>query len=356
MSGPITTFVFEYVWNDGENLRSKIKIMKFNTQFISIHNIPEWNYDGSSTGQSETGNSDLLIKPIYYCNNPFFTSTDYCKYYLVLCQVMNPDGSPHNTNNYIKLYKLLQSHFKLDNDFFDSWFGIEQEYLILDKNFGCYDEININKNYNYNEESNYNKNQHYCSVGTGKALGRQIAEEHMNMCIEAGIKICGINSEVTSSQWEFQIGPLNAFDVSNQLWMARYILIKVAEKYNAVISFHPKPFPQLNGSGAHTNFSTRNMRENGGLAKIYEVIDKLSKTHKEHIAVYGRYNELRLSGTNETAHIDTFSYGSCDRGSSIRIPLNVLRDGCGYLEDRRPAANMDPYLVTERILRTTFVD
>jgi len=199
-----------------------------------------------------------------------------------------------------------------------------------------------------------NKNQHYCSVGMGKAMGRQIAEEHMNMCIDAGIKICGINSEVTPSQWEFQIGPLNAFDVSNQLWMSRYILIKVAEKYNAVISFHPKPFPELNGSGAHTNFSTKQMREKNGLTKIYEAIEKLSKTHKEHISVYGAHNELRLSGTNETAHIDTFSYGNCDRSSSIRIPLNVLKDGYGYLEDRRPASNMDPYLVTGRILSTVF--
>ena len=185
-------------------------------------------------------------------------------------------------------------------------------------------------------------------------MGRKIAEEHMMMCCEAGLKICGINSEVTGSQWEFQIGPLNAFDVSNQLWIARYILIKIAEKYDAIITFHPKPFRNFNGSGAHTNFSTKEMREYNGITKIYEAIEKLSKTHKEHIDVYGKYNEQRLIGTNETANINLFSFGNCVHSSSIRIPLNVLKDGRGYLEDRRPASNMDPYLVIEQILKTVF--
>jgi glutamine synthetase len=333
------TRIAEYIWIDGENLRSKIKIFHSETS-----KFPEWNFDGSSTGQSNTKDSDLILKPVYSCKNPFFQKLVY----IVLCQVMNPDGTPHETNNYYKLYNFIQHNLKTSYN--DSWFGIEQEYIILDKNGNAFDIDNI-----CNDKIEYNQNQHYCSVGTGKAMGRKIAEEHMLMCIEAGIKICGINSEVTGSQWEFQIGPLNAYDVSNQLWIARYILNKIAEKYNAIISFHPKPFKYFNGSGAHTNFSTKEMREPDGLAKIYEAIEKLSKTHKEHIDVYGKHNELRLIGTNETANINTFSYGKCDRSSSIRIPLNVLKDGCGYLEDRRPASNMDPYLVTERILKTIFL-
>jgi len=347
------TAIAEYIWIDGENLRSKTKIFshpKSNSfHIISIDDFPVWNFDGSSTGQSVTKNSDLFLKPVYYCTNPFFESTSLIKYYLVLCNVFNSDNTPHETNNYHKLYELFQQNFKLNTDFNDSWFGIEQEYIILDKTGNAFDIDNISC-----DKMEYNHNQHYCSVGTGKALGRHIVYEHMNACIKAGLKICGINSEVTASQWEFQIGPLNAFDVSNQLWMARYILIYVAEKYNAIITFHPKPFAKFNGSGAHTNFSTKEMREKGGIEKIYEAIEKLSKNHKDHIAVYGKYNEQRLIGTNETASINTFSYGSCDRSSSIRIPLNVLKDGCGYLEDRRPSANIDPYLVTARILMTIF--
>lgn len=350
------SLVLEYIWIDSENLRSKIKIINspIKSTNIILNFFPEWNFDGSSTGQSETKDSDLFLKPVYFCNNPFFESSSKDSsekhYYIVLCQVMNPDGSAHNTNNYNKLYQLLQyNKINMDN-LLGSWFGIEQEYIILDKNGEAFEIDNIG------DKIIYNHNQHYCSVGTGKAMGRKIAEEHMNLCIDAGIKICGINSEVTASQWEFQIGPLNAFDVSNQLWVARYILLKIAEKYNAVITFHPKPFEKFNGSGAHTNFSTREMREKGGLEKIYEAIEKLSKKHKEHIEVYGKYNEYRLIGTNETANINTFSYGKCDRSSSIRIPLNVLKDGCGYLEDRRPAANMDPYLVCEKILETIVVE
>ena len=341
------TVIAEYIWNDGENLRSKIKIIHNITNCVKPTDFPEWNFDGSSTGQSETKDSDLFLKPVYYCKNPFFVETEKNKYYLVLCQVLNPDGIPHVTNTYHNLYKLFQYNL-LNDELLNSWFGIEQEYIILDKNGDAYDIDNIG------EKIIYNHNQHYCSVGTGKAMGRQIVDEHMLLCLDAGIKICGTNAEVTASQWEFQIGPLNALDVSAQLWIARYILIKVAEQYNANITFHPKPFEHFNGSGAHTNFSTREMREKNGITKIYEAIENLSKTHKEHIQVYGKHNDKRLIGTNETANIDTFSYGKCDRSSSIRIPLNVLKDECGYLEDRRPAANMDPYLVTERILRTVF--
>lgn len=340
--------VAEYIWIDGENLRSKTKIFYHPTRsnslkivLISINDFPVWNFDGSSTGQSVTKNSDLFLKPVYYCTSPFFEPTELTKYYLVLCNVFNSDNTPHETNNYNKLYHLFQQNFKLDTDFFDSWFGIEQEYIILDKNGNALDIDNISC-----EKIEYKHDQHYCSVGTGKAMGRIIVYEHMNACIKAGLKICGVNSEVTASQWKFQIGPLNAFDISNQLWMARYILIYIAEKYNAIITFHPKPFTKFNGSRAYTNFSTKQMREKGGLEKIYEAIEKLSKNHSDHIAVYGEHNE--------TASINTFSDGSYDRSSSIRIPLNVLKDGCGYIEDRRPAANIDPYLVTARILMTIF--
>ena len=259
----MNNIIAEYIWIDGENIRSKIKILN-----EMVSDFPEWNFDGSSTGQSVTKDSDLFLKPVYSCKNPFFGKTAY----FVLCQVMKTDGLAHETNNYAKLYDFIQHNLKFDYN--DSWFGIEQEYIILDKFGNAFDIDNI-----CNEKVDYNSNQHYCSVGTGKAMGRKIAEEHMMMCLDAGLKICGINSEVTASQWEFQIGPLNAYDVSNQLWIARYILIKIAEKYNSIITFHPKPFPNFNGSGAHTNFSTKEMREKGGISKIYEAIEKLSKKY-----------------------------------------------------------------------------
>ncbi len=332
--------VAEYIWIDGDlNLRSKTKIISSDV-YNNLNGFPDWNFDGSSTGQSETKSSDLTIRPVYHVPNPLIAKSDRaCNnlYYLVLCKVVD-----HPTNNYDALLEIYNK--TLDHD---AWFGIEQEYIILDYDNNLFDSNTINKN-----AIDYNKNQHYCSVGSGKALGRKIAMDHMHACLEAGLKICGINSEVTPSQWEFQIGPLNALEVSNQLWIARYILNYIAESYYASITFHPKPFKHLNGSGAHTNFSTKEMREEGGLNKIYEAINKLEKTHEKHIKVYGTDNDKRLTGIHETADINTFSYGNCDRGSSIRIPINVMNDKKGYLEDRRPAANMDPYLVTRVLLET----
>lgn len=342
------TLIAEYVWiGKDNNLHSKIKI--FESIFINkFARFPQWNFDGSSTGQSTTEKSDLILNPVYFVKNPMFEDTEKLKYYIVLCEIFN-----HSDNTYDIAYKyhnLTKSYEPL--------FGIEQEYIILDYKGYEYNNNLESNNSNplLNKDALLNNHKNYCGVGTNNVFGRKIALEHMQKCLDAKILIGGINSEVTKSQWEFQIGPLDSISVSCQLWIARYILILVAEKYNCQITFHPKPFKDINGSGGHTNFSTKNMREENGIDNIYKAIDKLSKKHKEHINVYGKYNELRLIGECETADINTFKYGECDRTSSIRIPINVLQNKKGYLEDRRPASNMDPFLVTSIILKTVLVD
>ena len=331
----------EYVWLDGnDGMRSKIKIFTSLDATITLASFPLWNFDGSSTGQSHTKSSDLVLRPIYFCINPL-TRSGLSREYLVMCEVV---GHPTNTyQNLLPIYEATKNQ--------DAWFGIEQEYILLDLQGKLYNDEKFNR---YGRD--LKSNEYYCSVGTGRAIARPIALEHMRCCLIAGLTIGGINSEVTPAQWEFQIGPLDALTVSHQLWLARYILIQIAEKYDAVVSFHPKPFKFLNGSGAHTNFSTKSMRETGGLAVIKSAIHKLSLRHSDHIEVYGNNNRQRLTGTNETSNYETFSYGNCDRTSSIRIPVNVVADGCGYLEDRRPAANCDPYQVCRMILKTTCLD
>jgi len=344
--------VAEYVFIDGfGTTRSKTRIIQ--GKLIPgqearglMFSVDIWNVDGSSTGQSETGKSDVILMPRALFNDPFNESRDGIKYCLVMCDIININGTPHASNSRAELFKVLAEigETKLEEE--DPWFGIEQEYLIYD--------ANTKMPYKW-QQSTYSAQQgpFFCGAGGDVAFGREIATEHMKKCIAAGVAICGLNSEVAPSQWEFQIGICNPITIGDHLWMARYILARVAELHGAYISYEPKPLGAAwNGSGAHTNFSTSGMRADGGLAVIKCAIDKLAVHHKEHIAVYGRGNEHRLIGIHETSAIDKFSYGECDRGSSVRIPINVLAEGRGYFEDRRPAANADPYLVAAKILGT----
>jgi glutamine synthetase len=353
----IKKILVEYIWIDAnDNPRSKIKIITKNNNFTNLNSIlkllQEWNFDGSSTRQAEGKDSDVLIKPCSIYLNPFI---NYMEAYLVICDCWNKDGTCHITNNRTKL---VETYSKCDQQ--EPIFGIEQEYIIF----------NRKKEYNNNELTNLPykwikdnepgfgpQGPYYCSVGGGVCLGREISEKHLEMCLKAGLEICGTNAEVMASQWEYQIGPLSPIELSDQMWISRYILHRVSEQFNCVISLHPKPYKgNWNGSGGHTNFSTKIMREPNGIEEIKIACKKLSLTHKSHMEVYGKYNDQRMSGEHETSSIDKFSWGISNRGCSIRIPLNVANDKCGYLEDRRPGANLDPYLVCEKICSTVCLD
>ena len=348
-------FRVEYVWLDAEgNARDKTKIIYSDKKNCILEDFPIWTFDGSSTGQADTNNSDLLLKPVkvFIYNN---TSKYLTNHYLVLCEVFTSNNEPHLTNyrnNYMNIINKTLDHELL--------FGIEQEYIIteLDKH------VKYIKPYNWESEKvpylKHNKcveqGDFYCGIGGSNAFGRQIVEEHIDKCLELGIKICGTNAEVTPSQWEYQIGPLNGEEVADQLIVSRYLLKKIAEKYNADITFHPKPLIGWNGSGGHTNFSTKFMRDGtsdkSGLDFIIDACEKLKLKHKEHIEIYGKDNDKRLCGKFETSNMDNFSYGVADRSCSIRIPQNVYLDKKGYLEDRRPASNLDPYLVCGKLAET----
>jgi len=198
---------------------------------------------------------------------------------------------------------------------------------------------------------------YYCSAGADVSFGRAVVEAHYKACIYAGIKISGVNAEVLPGQWEYQIGPCTGIESGDHSWMARYIMYRVCEDFGVCVSFEPKPISgDWNGSGMHSNYSTKAMREDGGWAIIKAAIEKLGKKHAEHIAVYGEGNEKRLTGKHETASITTFSWGVANRGASIRVPRETERDNKGYFEDRRPASNADPYVVTSKIFQTTVLD
>jgi glutamine synthetase len=338
-----TKICAEYIWIDAfDNTRSKLKVMDFD-YLPTINDFPEWNFDGSSTGQAEGRDSDILLKPVKLYKNPFI---DWCISYLVMCECYNKDGTPHITNNRAKCV-LTSEKCKSS----ECLFGIEQEYILFERNGVPY------KWCAHDVPGCGSQGPYYCSIGGDRSFGREISLKHLEYCLKAGLKICGTNGEVMASQWEYQIGPLSPLDISDQLWVSRYILQRLTEDYNCYVSFHPKPYKgDWNGSGGHTNFSTKAMREKDGIDEIKKACEKLKITHQEHMQVYGRFNNERLTGLHETSSLSDFSWGISNRGCSIRIPLNVNKDGCGYLEDRRPGANLDPYLVTDVIMNSVVLN
>ncbi|KAI9318995.1 hypothetical protein BX666DRAFT_1922106 [Dichotomocladium elegans] len=328
----------EYVWIDGfNNLRCKTRTVYKVPK--SAADLPEWNYDGSSTGQAEGHDSDVLIQPVAMFADPFRGGNNK----IVLCETFNPDGTPHKTNYRNACKKIMDAHANSK-----PWFGLEQEYSLFDPE--------TEKPYGWPKHGFPEaQGKYYCGVGAGKIFGRDIVEAHYRACLYAGIKISGVNAEVAPGQFEFQVGPCEGIEAGDHLWAARYLLERVSEDFGIQVSIHPKPVKgDWNGAGCHTNFSTLEMRQEGGIRAIERAIKNMSKRHMEHIAVYGEDNDQRLTGRHETGHINTFNYGVANRGASIRIPRHVGKEGKGYLEDRRPASNIDPYRVTGIIVESTF--
>lgn len=324
----------EYIWLDGytptQSLRSKIKVVrKFDGK---LESCPVWAFDGSSTEQSAGRTSDLLLQPVAIFPDPLNKSA-----FLVMSEVRNADGTPHTSNGRATIGE--------DDD--DFWFGFEQEYTLWDPE--------NNRPIGFPKEGYPGpQGPYYCGVGAGKAVGREIVYEHLDACLEAGINVEGINAEVMMGQWEFQVFAKGAKQAGDQVWAARYLLERIGEQYGVCVNWHCKPMRgDWNGSGMHCNFSNSLLREAGKKETFEKVCESFSKVIQEHIAVYGADNNLRLTGQHETQAIDKFSYGAFDRGASIRIPVGTVNNGWkGWLEDRRPASNADPYKVAARIIKT----
>lgn len=313
-------------------------------KFFLISELPEWTFDGSSTGQADGGNSDVYLQPVAIYKDPFRRGNNR----LVLCETYNSDRTPTKTNLRHVANEAMES-VKAH----EPWFGIEQEYTFLDFDGR---PLGWPKNGFPGPQGPY-----YCGVGADKVIGRDIVEAHYRACMYAGVNIAGTNAEVMPSQWEFQVGPCVGISAGDDLWMARFLLHRIAEDFGVIATLDPKPVSgNWNGAGAHTNFSTKAMRNDGGLGEIEKAIEKLSKKHQRHITAYdprgGKDNERRLIGSLETSSIHEFSSGVASRKASIRIPRGVAEDKKGYLEDRRPSSNCDPYAVTDALIRTCLLN
>ncbi len=324
----------EYIWLDGyrptQSLRSKTKIIEdFDG---TLESCPVWNFDGSSTEQAEGGSSDCLLQPVALFPDPGRRNG-----WLVMNEVLDPGGAPHESNG----------RATIDDDDADFWFGFEQEYCIWDGE--------TNKPVGF-PVGGYPGPQgpYYCSVGGENAVGREIVEEHLDLCLDAGLNVEGINAEVMMGQWEFQVFAKGAKRAGDETWVARYLLERTAEKHGLAINWEPKPIKgDWNGSGMHANFSNELLRTCGKQSVFEHICKAFEPVVAEHIAVYGAKNDERLTGQHETQSIDKFSYGVSDRGASIRIGVATVENGWkGWLEDRRPASNADPYKVAGRIVKT----
>lgn len=331
--------IVEYVWvDDSNNLRSKTKVLQKSVSVVK--DIPVWSFDGSSTGQAIGHDSDVFLAPRRIYKDPFRGDS----HIMVLCECYDDPELmlPNKANTRHLLVKILEQAKNLD-----PWVGIEQEYVLYDPRVKM-----PFKWLSHQDPCIGPQGPYYCGVGGDRIFGREIVEEHMFKCIEAGVHYYGCNAEVMASQWEFQIGTVDPLTAADDLFIARYILARVSEKHGVGINYHPKPHPgDWNGSGGHVNFSTKQMREDGGFKFIEEALKKLELSHKEDIRFFGDHNERRLTGIHETSSMENFTWGIGNRGASARVTKQIKKDQKGYFEDRRPASNLDPNIVLYRLLK-----
>jgi len=329
-------YKLEYIWLDGykpvPSIRAKTLVKEFDS-IPKLDQLPNWGFDGSSTMQAEGHNSDCVLKPV-----ACYPDTSRLNGVIVLCEVLNADLTPHASNARATI---------LDDP--DTWFGFEQEYFLY--------KDGLPLGFPGGGFPKEGQGRYYCGVGNDLMgiIAREIVEKHLDLCLDAGLNHEGINAEVAKGQWEFQIFGKGSKKAADEMWVARYILLRVCEKYGVDVNFHCKPLGDTdwNGSGMHANFSTKYLRETGGKEYFEALMAAFGKHKLEHIAVYGPDNHLRLTGKHETAAIDTFSYGVANRGASIRVPNSFPKaDYKGYLEDRRPNSQGDPYQIASRILAT----
>ena len=337
--------IVEYVWLGGlgDDIRSKSRT--FDKEINSIKDLPKWNYDGSSTYQALTHESEIELFPVCLFDDPFRGKPNK----IVICETYFTDGKP-TLSNFRHFAQKIFSEKNVSTH--DPWFGIEQEYVFL-KYIGT--ELKWPLGWTPGEYLG-GQGLYYCSNGSHVSYGRDIVEAHLKACLCAGVKVFGINAEVFPSQWEFQVGTCEGIEIGDHLLMARFLLTRVSELYGASISFEPKLFKGWNGSGAHTNYSNKHSRDDKEMANIKKQLEELEKYHSKFMELYGEGNRKRMDGNCESSKYDEFSYGEMNRAASVRIPKSTAVDGKGYYEDRRPSSNVDGYIVSSLIFSATCLE
>ena len=324
------SLILEYIWLDGKmNLRSKYKTIKINDNDL---NIDQWTYDGKSTYQIDSDDSEVILNPIAFYNNPFFEKGQSL---LVLCDTFyerNTKFIPTSTNR-----RILAREIFLKRKELEPWFEIKQEYFMMCNEYTYASSTPL---FFKNPKQPKEQGDYYCGVGNQNIIMRSLAEKHYLFCITAGINISGMNAEIAPNQWRFKIGTCVGISAGDELILARYILMKLSEQFGVDISFKSKPLQNpWNYSGLHINFSTAETRDNDGIVKLNTYILNLNNKHNEHMLVYGD-NSDKINPRLENSNIN------------VVIPNKVNREKKGYLKDNRPLSDADPYIVIAKIFDT----
>jgi glutamine synthetase len=326
----------EYIWLDGDTPLPKLRSK---TKYVDISGgVPSWNFDGGSTKQGTLSDSDRNLTCVRTYEDPFNEGG-----YLALCEVFyqsveRPECilNPHESNMRRFLSETVE-------DCPGILVGFEQEFTLMDARTN--DPLGF-------ALAPKEQGQYYCGVGRKNIVGRFLIDEFEARCVSAGIDLYGVNAEVMPGQWEFQTNAADPVKAADDLWVCRYILDRITENMPILVSYDPKPHEAFNGAGCHTNISTERMRESFREVDYEGLLLLLKGAHKDYIKVCGEGLDKRLTGDCETSDYMEFSWGIGDRGASVRIPTKVYEDGAGYIEDRRPCANIDPYQLLFSLIST----
>jgi len=339
----------EYIWPGTKriDLRSKTRTLDI-ASVKSLKDLPEWEFDGSLTSQSYGNNADVVLRPIQYYPDPFRGGNNV----LVLCECILPERRtpiPTNTRD-------LAGQVFSQIEQYETAFSIIQEYGLMVPEgttpCGCplgWPRVGFPKG--------AGQDQKY-AVGINQRAGHRIAEAHFRACLYSGMQITNLHSGKYKGDWSFQLGSAGGMQVSDQLMVARWILLRVGEEFGVSVSFDPKPYKDSDHlRRATVQFSTVRMRDTAkGFSRIVRAVEKLGRRHREHLAVYGMSNISRTTSAYENGPLSKFSYGIANVRASVNIPRKAKQMNAGYFEDRRPSSNMDPYVVTAKIARTIILE
>ena len=329
-------YLNQYVWSD------KYGEPRVTTKLESDHDINKLLcFNGLNTGQSvDTNNSDIYIRPVQRYNNPLIKRTKELEPSIFVCELMLDENKSHSSNERNRSIKVLENYEDVNMSF-------TLDFFVTKKNV----PVAFLSNPPPSQQGIF-----YCGVGGDIAVGQECANDIFQNANRADLNVTQLSGGVAPSQWTIKLEGTAKVKLLDDLICLRYIIAKSAEKYGVTICFHPQLLKEeWNGSACLIEYSNDKMRTDKECNYIRNtVIKNLDKTHAEYVSKCGEDNNRRLIGTNNTSKNDEFTSAVGKYDCSVRIPKLTNVRGHGSIEDRRPGANMDPYVVVPYLLNASF--